>query len=104
MRHDSEIQRDVEAELKWAPDVDDTDVAAKVKDGVATLTGFTRTSLQKYRAERAVRRIKGVAGVANDIQVRWIGAAPSDPEIARTAVMVLKTDLLSVAEQIRPCS
>lgn len=39
MRTDSDIKRDVEAELKWAPDVLETDIAVKVTDGVATLSG-----------------------------------------------------------------
>jgi osmotically-inducible protein OsmY len=102
MRIDSEIQQDVEAELKWTPEVDDTDVAVKVRDGAVTLTGFVPNSFQKYRAERAVRRVKGVAAVANDIQVRWLGTSSTDPEIARSAVAFLKSDLPSAAEQIRP--
>ena len=102
MRVDNEIQRDVEAELKWTPEVDDTDVSIKVQGGAVTLTGFVPNSFQKYRAERAVRRVKGVAAVANDIQVRWSGTAPTDPEIARAAVATLKSDLPSAAEQIRP--
>ena len=102
MRLDNEIQRDVEAELKWTPEVDDTDVSIKVQGGAVTLTGFVPDSFQKYRAERAARRVKGVAAVANDIQVRWSGTAPTDPEIARAAVATLKSDLPSAAEQIRP--
>ena len=99
---DNEIQRDVESELKWTPEVDDTDVSIKVQGGAVTLTGFVPDSFQKYRAERAARRVKGVAAVANDIQVRWSGTAPTDPEIARAAVATLKSDLPSAAEQIRP--
>lgn len=102
MRLDNEIQRDVESELKWTPEVDDTDVSIKVQGGAVTLTGFVPDSFQKYRAERAARRVKGVAAVANDIQVRWSGTAPTDPEIARAAVATLKSDLPSAAEQIRP--
>ena len=102
MRFDREIQRDVEAELKWTPEVDDTDVAVKVQDGAVALTGFVHNSFQKYRAERAARRVKGVAAVANDIQVRWLGTVPTDPEIARSAGAILRSDLPSAAEQIRP--
>jgi osmotically-inducible protein OsmY len=102
MRFDRDIQRDVEAELKWTPEVDDTDVAVKVQDGAVALTGFVHNSFQKYRAERAARRVKGVAAVANDIQVRWLGTVSTDPEIARSAVAILKSDLPSAAEQIRP--
>jgi osmotically-inducible protein OsmY len=40
MKPDSEIKRDVEAELNWRLDVDQTDLAVKVNNGVVTLTGF----------------------------------------------------------------
>ena len=43
MKSDEEIKRDVEAELKWDPDLDATDIAASVKGGVVTLTGFVRS-------------------------------------------------------------
>ena len=44
MKTDSDIKRDVEAELKWDPDIDATDIAVAVKDGVVTLTGFVRVT------------------------------------------------------------
>ena len=34
MRSDSDIKRDVESELRWTPDLDATDIAVAVKDGV----------------------------------------------------------------------
>jgi osmotically-inducible protein OsmY len=37
MRSDAEIERDVKDELTWDPDLDATDIAIKVKDGVVTL-------------------------------------------------------------------
>jgi osmotically-inducible protein OsmY len=40
MKSDSDIQRDAEAELKWDPHIDASDIAVAVKDGVATLIGF----------------------------------------------------------------
>jgi osmotically-inducible protein OsmY len=79
MQTDSDIQHDAEAELKWTPEVEETDIAVKVNDGVLTLTGFTKSLFEKYRAERAVRRVKGVAAVANDIEVRFPGSPTGDP-------------------------
>lgn len=102
MRSDSDIKRDVEAELHWSPDVDDTDIAIKVNDGEVTLSGFARNYLEKYRAEIAVRRVKGVTAVANDIAVKPLAGAPTDPEIARAAVAALKADLPLTWEQIKP--
>jgi osmotically-inducible protein OsmY len=102
MQTDSDIKRDAEAELKWTPEVEESDIAIKVNDGVVTLTGFTRSLFEKYRAERAVRRVKGVAAVANDIEVRFPGSPASDPEIARAAVGALKSSMPITCEDIQP--
>jgi hypothetical protein len=34
------LKRDAEAELKWDPHIDTTDIAFAVKDGAVTLIGF----------------------------------------------------------------
>ncbi|HEV7139136.1 MAG TPA: BON domain-containing protein, partial [Steroidobacteraceae bacterium] len=103
MRADSDIKRDVEAELKWAPDVLDTDIAVKLTGGVVALTGYAASAHEKYRAEVAVKRVRGVTAVANDLAVRApLGGMPTDPEIARDAVMALKLELPFAYEDIKP--
>ena len=94
MRTDSEIKRDVEAELKWDPDIDPTDIGVTVRSGVVTLTGFVRNYSAKYQAEADVKRVSGVVAVANDLKVQLPsdGRRP-DPEIARDAVAALKAEL-----------
>lgn len=94
MKSDSEIKKDVEAELQWDPDIDATDIAVTVKNGVVTLAGFAPSYSQKFQAERDVKRVAGVVGVANDIEVRIpaVDQRP-DPEIARDAVNALSNDL-----------
>jgi osmotically-inducible protein OsmY len=94
MRSDDEIKRDVEEELRWDRDIDATDIGVSVKNGVVTLTGFVRSYMQKYDAERDAKRIAGVVGVANDIEVRLpvIHQKP-DPELARDAVEEIKNEL-----------
>jgi osmotically-inducible protein OsmY len=103
MKADSDIRRDVEAELRWSPDVDETDIAVKVTDGVVALSGFTASFREKYRAEAAVKRVAGVVDVANDIVVR----APqcgmrSDPEIARAALATLNDELPLAWASVKP--
>jgi osmotically-inducible protein OsmY len=94
MRTDSDIKRDVEAELKWDPDIDPTDIGVAVKSGVVTLTGFARSYSQKYQAESDAKRVLGVRGLANDIAVRLpADSQRPDPEIARDAVEALKAEL-----------
>jgi hypothetical protein len=70
MRPDTEIKRDVEAELAWDPDIDASDIAIAVRDGVVTMTGFVGSYFQKIEAEAIAKRIQGVLGVANDISIR----------------------------------
>jgi osmotically-inducible protein OsmY len=102
MKSDSDIKRDVEAELKWDPDIDPTDIGVAVKGGVVTLTGFVRSYTQKWRAERDVKRVSGVVGVADDIEVRLpTSSQRPDPEIARDAVAALKRELPYSSETMK---
>jgi osmotically-inducible protein OsmY len=102
MRSDSEIERYVKEELQWDPDLDATDIAVSAKKGVVTLTGFVRSYTDKYEAEAAAKRVAGVAGVANDIEVRMpsVDERP-DPEIARDAVAAIKSQLPISSEHIK---
>jgi osmotically-inducible protein OsmY len=102
MRSDEEIKRDVEEELRWDPDVDESDIAVAVKDGVVTLSGFVRSYGQKRAAEAAAKRVAGVLAVANDLEVRLpiIHQRP-DPEIERDAVDAVRLRLPFSYENIR---
>jgi osmotically-inducible protein OsmY len=102
MKPDSDIKRDVEAELKWDPDIDATDIGVAAKGGVVTLTGFVRSYMHKYQAERDAKRVSGVIGVANDIEVRLPSSSERpDPEIARDAVTALKNELPYSSENMK---
>src|ERR1700730_730749 len=102
MKTDSEIERDVKAELEWNPDLNSTDIAISVKNGVVTLAGFVPRYLNKYEAEKAAKRVAGVLAVANDIEIRLpaIDERP-DPEIARDAVTAIKNQLPFSYERIK---
>lgn len=103
MRSDTEIKRDVEAELRWDPEVDDTDIAVKTTSSVVTLTGFVSNYAAKYHAGHTAKRVAGVTALANDIEVRIPGGAgPTDPQLAREAVAALKAELPVSWEQIKP--
>ena len=99
---DDSIRRDVEAELAWEPGLVSTDIAVKVKNGVVTLTGFTRNYADKYTAERVAKRVLGVKAVANDIEVKLpSGSDRLDSEIAQDAVTALKRELPVSSEHIK---
>ena len=102
MRLDSDIKRDVEDELRWDPDIDATDIGVAVHNGIVTLAGFVRSYAQRTEAERDAKRVAGVVGVANDIEVRLpvLDQRP-DPEIARDAASALKAELPFSSENIK---
>jgi len=83
MTSGNNIGQDVETELRSCPDIDDTDIAVKVNGSAVTLSGFVNSYMSKYHAEIETRRINGVTAVANDIVVRPLIAAPTDPEIVK---------------------
>ena len=92
MRSDSDIKRDVEDELRWDPDIDVTDVAVNVHNGVVTLTGFVRGYMQKLNAEARGRRDR--RRQRHQVRLPSIDERP-DPEIARNAITQIKSELLT---------
>lgn len=100
MKMDSDIEKNVKEELKWSPGLSTNDIAVSVKSGVVSLTGFTHNYADKYDAERAAKRVAGVVGVANDIEVR-LSEERADPEITRDAVAAIKTRLPVSYERIK---
>jgi osmotically-inducible protein OsmY len=103
-RSDSDIQRDVETELHSDPRISSNaeDIAAKVSNGVVVLTGFVHSYIHKSEAEDVVKRVAGVAGVVNDIEVRLPrNDQRPDPEIARDIVAAMRRRLPNVAERIK---
>ena len=88
---DSSIRQDVLDELEFEPSIDANDIGVMVENGIVTLTGHVPTYSQKLAAERAVARIKGVRGIAQEIEVRHnLGQGTSDEEIAARVLETLK--------------
>jgi osmotically-inducible protein OsmY len=101
MRADQDIRRDVERQLEWEPSIDAGEIGVAVKDGIVTLSGFVHAFLEKFDAERAAKRVIGVAGLANDIEVRPRDQR-TDGEIAHAAVEALKAHISIPEGKVRP--
>lgn len=99
-RGDDAIRSDVVFELSFDPQVTSRDIGVAVKDGVVTLTGFVSSYWEKDAAEKAVKRVYGVRGIANDIQVRVISRR-TDPEIARDVVDTLEAHVFVPSDSIK---
>jgi osmotically-inducible protein OsmY len=77
-------------ELEWEPSVDAAHIGVTVENGIVTLTGHVPTFAQKLAAEQAVKRVKGVRAVAQEIEVRLpTEHKMDDADIAKRAVSSL---------------
>lgn len=95
MKSDLQLKADVSDELAWDPAINATNIGVAVKEGVVTLSGHLDTFAEKHAAERAVRRVSGVRGIALELDVKL---APEhqrgDPEIALAATTALRLNSL----------
>lgn len=90
MKTDMQLKDDILAELKWTPDVNETDVGVIVKDGVVTLTGHLSSYAEKCAAELAAQRVNGVKALAVEINVKLPNAKQrTDADIATAANQAL---------------
>ena len=87
MSHDNELKSAVLAELKWEPSVDAAHIGVTAKDGVITLMGHVGSFVEKYAAEMATGRVKGVKAVAEEIEVRLPFSIKHDDEAIATAAV-----------------
>jgi len=87
MKSDLDIKNDVLEELAWQPKIDETQIGVVVEKGVVTLTGFVDDYNKKTAAEKAVKKVRGVKAVAEDIVVKYGSAyQKTDKEIAKAIV------------------
>jgi osmotically-inducible protein OsmY len=100
MKTDDELRHEVEQELEWEPSIDERRIGVSVIDRVVTLTGEVSSYAEKWRTERAVERVAGVRGVANDLVVR-VGNKHSDTDIAKAAADALKWNVLVPEDRIK---
>ena len=102
MKTDSQIQKDVMAQLDWEPILDSSQVGVAVKEGIVTLSGIVDTYYKKIAAEKAAKKVAGVKAVAMDIQV---GVSPemkkTDSEIAATVVNALRLHTAVIQDKIK---
>jgi len=99
-RTDEQVREDVTFELKWDPEITSNDIAVAVKDGIVTLSGYVPSYWEKDAAEKAVKRVYGVRGVANDLEVK-VSSTRTDPEIARDAVHELQGHISIPSDKIK---
>jgi osmotically-inducible protein OsmY len=87
---DSSLRQDIIDELDFEPSIDAADIGVAVKNDIVTLTGHVPIYSQKVTVEDVVPRVKGVKGLAEEIEVRPVGSnRTADDEIAKRAINTL---------------
>jgi osmotically-inducible protein OsmY len=99
MKTDGELREDVLKELDWEPSVDERRIGAATGDGIVTLSGAVSSFAEKWNAERAVERVDGVRGIANEIEVQLAGER-TDTDIARAAADALAWNSMVPVDKI----
>jgi len=90
MKTDSDLQRDVLAELAWEPSVQAQHIGVTVKDGVVTLNGEVPTYAEKFTTENTAKRVAGVRAIAEELKVNLLNAHQrNDSDIAESAINTL---------------
>jgi osmotically-inducible protein OsmY len=101
-RSDADIQRDVLDELKWDARVQPNEIGVAVKDGIVTLTGRVDSYTKRWAAEEATLRVRGVKGVANEVEVRLPSSSErTDADIAAAAIRALEWDAFLPADKVK---
>ena len=93
---DTEIKTQVLSELKYEPSVKATDIGVLVKGGTVTLNGFATSYLEKWNAVRAAKRVAGVNGIADDIDVKLPDSYHRNDGDIATAAAIQINSIMSI--------
>src|SRR5512133_2741094 len=98
----SRLRQNVIEELEYEPSVDAANIGVAVDQGVVTLTGHVASYAEKQAALAAVRRVKGVHAIADEIEVSYASDKKTpDDEIAKRATEILGWDTMIPRDSIQ---
>jgi osmotically-inducible protein OsmY len=98
---DKRLRMDIIDELDFEPSIDAADIGVAVDEGIVTLTGHVRSYSEKLTAIDIVESVVGVRAIADEIEVRPMGAhVTADDEIAKRVVKTLRWSTSIPADRI----
>jgi osmotically-inducible protein OsmY len=97
-----QLQEDVLAEIDFDPRIESKTIVVVVTNGIVTLSGEVPNFYEKWNTERAVKRVAGVAGIAEEITVQpFPHTEQTDTEIATAARAAILWNMAIPNEQIQ---
>ncbi len=86
-----DLHRHVIEELAFDPSIDERAIAVAVSGDVVTLSGFVNSYSQKLAAEKAVKRVRGVRGIAEELTIDLpVFHVRNDADLVSSAVAALR--------------
>lgn len=99
---DFDLRKDILEELEWDPSIDARTIGVAIEDGIVSLTGHVPSYADKVNAEKIVKRVHGVFGVANDIEVALpLNAERNDIDIARSTLNALDWNVAVPKDRVK---
>ena len=93
-KSDSQLQQDVQQELKYEPSISASQIGVTAKDGIVGLSGNVQSYAAKYAAVEAAERVAGVKAVTDELKVDLPAYhVRNDEDIARAAINALQWDV-----------
>ena len=87
---DIALRKDILEELEFEPSIEAANIGVAVNGGIVTLFGHVSSYSEKEATERVAKRVNGVRGIAQEIEVRVFGLyKTADENIARRAADML---------------
>lgn len=91
MKSDALLKQNVLDELEFEPRVNAVHIGVSAENGVISLFGHVASYAEKIAAEEAVRRVRGVKAIAQELEVRY----PSDKKTADDQIAKRAFDILA---------
>ena len=99
---DIDLRKDVLEELDWDPSIDARTIGVAIENGIIALTGHVGSYADKTNAEKIVKRVHGVQGVANDLEVKLpTFYERDDVDIVRPVVNALEWNVSVPKDRIK---
>lgn len=88
--NDQILHKKVLDELDWDPSINAAHIGVAVENGIVKLAGHVADYAQRWAAEKAAKRVKGVRGLVDEIVVSPFKEPLTDQSIAERAANLLE--------------
>lgn len=101
MKSNAELYNDIMDKFNVTPNLNHRNITISVDNGLVTMAGVVKSFFEKQVAERSVKSVFGVKGIANDLEINLVETLRfSDADLAKAALEALHWDVEVPADKI----